>query len=427
MEFRCADVSPVAVNNGSTHGSAALGLACSNNGSCIKNELGGSDFCSCPQDWQGDVAGFAHFHNCTLHKDYLRVFFVIYSCICLPLIVVEVILVYRIRGSFKKQPRKRGKTLCMLFWHIANWVHVLAVYLQNGFFEGAIVSLCVYLTLGYVMAAQTVNTFVEPLALIGRFKHPLRQAQRSFWYLFIGAAVITNILTLASLGYCRDVDPAIYNALIFSMIAESVAAIAVTQAVLILTTRKVYRLISLPSTEHPSSNNNGAVQSVLSKHTSSHSNASSKIMWMQTKLKRQLRGIMVLAIIFLHGNALALAVICVWAVYGSFPYLYIAWSIQFALGLATFPLILSIISKSLPERAEKSDEMQGVETMTPHSVERGGTETIIILPSSPSSAMTKKMIRVSKSLIGSRRNKQHRNGQLSKIVEEGLSQVEPKD
>jgi len=181
----------------------------------------------------------------------------------------------------------------------------------------------------------------------------------------------------------------------------SVFFIACSQAVIIYTARRVVHLVSSPAS-------GGIGMDKVS--------STGKVSRHQIRLRMQLKMLILVCVVFGTGDGFTLAVLGVWAVYGSFPYLFIGWSLQFIFCWASFPLSFSMLS-----RLPASPNLREEQTDTPHSLERRGVETIVIrnaiIP-------TSKMLR--KKIVGSRRKMSSnlQNPQLlSKIVEE-QSQIE---
>jgi hypothetical protein len=112
--------------------------------------------CSCPPGWKNDYVGYAHSDNCTLPDTFLLYFFIVYSVLTLVALVVSYGLA-----------RKAEKSLRMfrdffLSWLFLDWSAVLAVFLEDGFYEGSAVVTVVFTWLGTIGPAYIMFKMLNP-------------------------------------------------------------------------------------------------------------------------------------------------------------------------------------------------------------------------------------------------------------------------
>jgi hypothetical protein len=180
----------------STPGGSSL---CFEGGSCAADGMS----CDCPSDWQHDFS-FFHDPNCALPGNgYL------YN-----LIGCSVVVVWALLSLFAHARTTRKRVLVMVQLGIVNvmmlWFVALGAYLQNGWFEMAIVfhfvQLCVFCVSGYHVFIIIV---VPVFAMVST---EMKQRAERFIAIFTGLGITAQgIPIIIMLATCRNTDHTIYN------------------------------------------------------------------------------------------------------------------------------------------------------------------------------------------------------------------------
>lgn len=351
MEFRCG-----AENASATHSGLRF-IGCTNGGTC-RITLTGQQFCTCPAGWQADHVGFGHFDNCSLPQSFVRLFFIVFSAVALPCLLIQSSLLFR--AWYIGSSLRPGIPLSLL-WQWCNWIHVLCVYSQDGFYEAAALSLIAYLSIGYIVGAHALVAFMEPVAILREYNHSFRSLKRRIFVFFPCAAIVVSSFLFASVAYAGSESTSIFNLLMFLMILVSVLAITVTQTSIILAARRLDQLFEAT--------------------TLGESYSSTKLTEVQLRIRFQLRSVVRACMAFGIGNVCMICCLCVWAIYGQFPYLYIGWTLQFILGFVTYPVTFVVLCRLSRPEPKSTRALDGF-SRTPESQERRGFETIVIKNSS---------------------------------------------
>jgi len=176
---------------------------CLNGGVCVNGLV-----CACPPGWLNDNVGYYHSQDCSLPSSFLEIFFIVYT--------IVTVLSIGVIGYYAKGAMKLVKQWKFFYWGwlIIDWIAVLAVYLEGGFFAAACVLTAVYSWVG-----TAFPTFIVVKILAAYFKLvPTFPAKAFSWFfkLFVVMwnAGTTGILIAAAVH--AKSDDVLYNRLIIS-------------------------------------------------------------------------------------------------------------------------------------------------------------------------------------------------------------------
>ena len=231
MAFHCANVS----------GNSFL-KACEHSGICSENEVFG-EFCLCTEGYEHDMVGFGHLYNCSLPSNALMVFFIIYTVLFSFGSVLSLRQLSKAGNGVLKSLLKLS-----LAWCLSAYINVLSVFLQNGYYEAAIVTFAIEVILGYSVAAFAIRiVFVPILKRTSKTKstcfHSLR-LQYFPWYVTLAQSLFSIVANGIELKYCRDLNPAYFNYL--GSIQATEQALAVITSTIFIFMGSMYLKSILP-------------------------------------------------------------------------------------------------------------------------------------------------------------------------------------
>lgn len=300
MEFRCG-----------LNEADGMQFGCQNGGVCNLSDTIGQ-FCECPPGWTHDFVGCAHFRNCALPVDFLRIFFIVFTVVFW---LTMFVVLWKLR-LVKSRGKMRTLSFACIIWSLFSWIHLLCVYLQDGFYEAGVVSFALIGINGYWIASYVIPLLFAPIAMRAGLPRIAQLSSAITWSAFTVQLAISIGLSGVTLRYCSDPNPAMFNKFMIIFLLEQCTAVMMGS---IWTFQTAFRLQSLlPETA--------------------------------IAVKKQVTLISTVSILTVATGALTGAVTVVWIFYSSVPFIWIVWVIMHLLflGILWFQVPLAMSLKLKP-------------------------------------------------------------------------------
>jgi hypothetical protein len=240
---------------------------------------------------------------------------------------------YLIPGLNRAGSPKTGWRLVARYslWCATCWLHVLVVFVQDGYYEGAIVMSVIVVVVGVETAALSGLVFLKPLySMRPALRDQLRRLERRSRVFSVVLWSMFGLPHLVGLRYVRDENPADYNAAMLASICSLGFIVTVIAAL------PTYALSKFKRALH-------ALDTHASVTVVSHDG-------LKDMLDRVNSG-MRMTMLFAFMDGLVMAIVCaVWGVLGSFPYLFVVWMGAFSVVALNTPLLIRFTTSRL-ERA----------------------------------------------------------------------------
>ena len=344
MEFECG-----AVVNGS---SSSVYFNCYNSGVCSFNSSRGQ-YCACPSGYTDDLIGFAHFPNCSLPIHALYWFFIAYT------VLFYIGLLYSFRKVQTSPSRGKLKTLIILLitWSFTGWIHILCVFVQNGYFEAAIISFIFLDVSGFCLGAYSIQILIEPLGRTYGLVKISTLFIRLTWFFVVLQSLFAIIFSVFLVNVCRQINPSSFNYLDNIFMLEQALAVMIFGIWISISSLKLTKLIPKEA----------------------------------IKVKKQFKWIFIFGLILSCFCLFFAIFIIIWSFFHSFPYMWLVWmlfSFAFLLGVYVSVPVFSLLNakKSNSNRIiadVKSEAGTGIESPVIRSLRIKGL---------PSSSKTKKYL-----------------------------------
>jgi hypothetical protein len=300
MEFRCGNASR-----------DLQFLECLNFGQCQVDSIVG-EFCACKDGYTHDVYGFIRSYNCAIPPNFMLIYFIVYSSLSALAFSHAIYQMVKFSGAKGKAINIGRICIC---WSFAAWMNVVSVYVQDGFYEGAVLTLVLIASIGFPLAAYTYSILLNPIA---QRTGSLTMAK---WLSFIANTtsllelIIIYVFTGLVFPHIRDPNPALYNYYMLGFILQAaIALILGCVATFILS----YKLNSL--VREKVSGSSGFV--------------------------KQLQAVMVFQIMLIFGALVLFVIALIWISYHSFPVFAVSWMMQNVTLLLLVPLIVPFFSST---------------------------------------------------------------------------------
>ena len=237
MEFRCG---LIALNNNAsrTNEEAQSSFGCFNGGICAYDAQVG-EHCVCPEGWTHDVLGFGQFLNCTLPENFIRYFFIVFTILfwlTMAIVLKKMNFVY-LRGTMRKV------SIGCFFWCLSSWAHLVGVFVQDGYYEAALIIFGLNGIIGFWIASKLIPMLFVPIA---------RRAGL-IWLASISPTICGIVFVLESLSiictvsaaayYCRDPDPSMSNLMVVIYLGQVCIAVELGCLWILLFARHLRTLI----------------------------------------------------------------------------------------------------------------------------------------------------------------------------------------
>ena len=176
---------------------------CLNGGICVEGVV-----CACPPGWQNDFVGYYHSQNCSLPSDFVFIFFIV----CSVIVPICIGALHYIARNAKKSVR--DWKLFYIAWLIVDWVAILTVFVEDGYYVAACVSTSIYACVGSVIPAFIMVRILDSyFKLVPSFPHKIFKVAAGS--IVIGwNIIITGIMIAAAVVVRSDVE--LYNTLIIA-------------------------------------------------------------------------------------------------------------------------------------------------------------------------------------------------------------------
>ena len=200
-------------------------------GTCRANR---TDLCDCPPGFGPDTS-FFHFDNCSMPLDFYKWFFVASSCISIPLIFMSIYQFVRAKKTAKKLAMYALMTITLA------WLYHLFLYIENGCYVGATITLMLSLATECLMFSHLTLSLVDPLFKLKLDADKLERLRNLLGGrpnrigLFVLIAPFTILLAYFSVAGSRDA----YNGVVIAFILVGISSALV---LLITTARWAGRL-----------------------------------------------------------------------------------------------------------------------------------------------------------------------------------------
>ena len=281
-------------------------LPCVNSLNCTVTN--GLNQCICKPGFSWDFIGYGHIPNCLIPETFLQSFFVVYTVCTFVFLILALINLCRsdVSGKIRKL------AIFAMTWAFDVYLHVLAVYSQDGFYEGAIITLFLVHAFGFL------STFIVSPLLLKPLENYFKKPSFVERYLICNQIFACAHLLIEIIGctfliiHCRDVNPTFYNRITIVLILENVPAIMTEVCSNLYFALKLRKVIEHYSTSLP--------------HISKQLNAM----------------IIFLGFLFLYALLLLVATIT-WAVFSSFN-MWIVWMIQNWVFFSIYPLTFLLLN-----------------------------------------------------------------------------------
>ena len=167
---------------------------CLNGGVCVDGIA-----CICPPGWQNDYVGYYHSQDCSLPSDFLPIFFVV--CTVVTVICIGV-LHYIARNARKLVWQWK---IFYISWLVVDWMAVLAVYAEGGFFAVACIMTAIYSWVGTVVPTYIMMKILQSyFRLVPSF--PVTIFTRAIAALVIGWNILTTGILIGAAVVSRNVE-----------------------------------------------------------------------------------------------------------------------------------------------------------------------------------------------------------------------------
>jgi len=328
MDFTCgAAVGPMGE---STPESAFF--PCRHSLNCTFDSIKGEVCEACPEGWEHDLYGFAHFYNCAIPSS-VPLIFCVFQGVLLGLGLMLVVYLFKTEHAIK------GKTRLVLSMNLicatAAWLSVLSLYLQRGLFEGSLISLMCLGNVGFLIAPTMVPVLLRPIASATNNLVMLRMVTRLSWLWAGGGNALYTSLLIAALVTCRDENPRVFNAITLATVWLTVVVLGCQGIAIIHVSRRLARVLHILSNKSDEGGSPGSYARLSEQAEKRH-----------RFILGQLKVISVFVGILLFGAIVLIVPLVLWSIYGSLPFLWVFHSGAFSVVTLTFPLVAPFVRGS---------------------------------------------------------------------------------
>ena len=219
-------------------------------------------------------------------------------------IVLRNLRFVKLKGGIRKI------TIATLGWSTSSWVHVLSVYVQDGFYEAAAVSFLCLGIIGYWIAQTTVPMFVAPLARRAGWYTLERRITGICAMLFIAQVGVSVVSAGLVITTCRDLNPAQFNLWTAMNLGEQCLAVLVGALWVMWTGKRLKTMLPADA----------------------------------TSLMTQLRIVISVTYLMVFGSLLIFGNVVAFIVLHSVPYLWISWALMNIVLLLVLSLLVKLAS-----------------------------------------------------------------------------------
>jgi hypothetical protein len=286
-------------------GNSSLGsfphFPCMKSAVCLFDESIG-EYCDCPDGWRHDFLGYGHFYNCSLPVGLTYYLFIVSSVV---FGIGFFIFGRDLIGAEFRQRRLKVIRSCQYACSFCAYFNIVSVFLQDGFFEGAIITFLFTIITGFLSMSLTVTVLFKPVAQrVGNSSINSWINRVPLMFCLVHFLVLSATL-FSALRFARDPNPRMYNSLIIAATYENVASSIFFGIANSLIASKLKGLIPKPS-------NNPAQPNQVTRPDYS-------------ALHKELSIIITFHLILISFSTGLLILTILWQALSSFPFLWIMW------------------------------------------------------------------------------------------------------